>query len=180
MKPQVLCPVCGSEALVPGRHTLELGVGDRKVTVSGLEHYDCPSCGADPAFVEQIRRNELKIADAKRRTQGLLTAAEIREFREDLGLSQAGAAALFGGGSNAFSKYERGAVIQSVPMDRLLRVAHAFPYTVAFLRAECGIDFGAFTGATAGTRPQFYFAAPAQSASGALVPLEPSLTVMAS
>lgn len=98
MKPQLLCPVCRNQSLTEGTHDFGLVWADRKILVSDLEHYDCSVCGADPAFPEQIRRNELKIADAKRRAQGLLTAAEIREVREELGLSQADAAALFGGG----------------------------------------------------------------------------------
>ena len=125
--------------------------------VSGLEHYECTTCGADPAFPDQIRRNELIIADAKRRSHGLLTGAEIRELREELGLSQTEAADLFGGGANAFSKYERGEVIQSVPMDRLLRVVHAFPHLLGVLRAECTV-IGTYSGATSGAAPQFYFA----------------------
>ena len=35
-------------------------------------------------------------------------AAEIRTIRKRLGLKQAEAAAIFGGGVNAFSEYERG------------------------------------------------------------------------
>lgn len=156
MKAQILCPVCGSESLTPGTHDLGLTSGDRKFLVSGLEHYDCATCGADPAFPDQIRRNDLKIADGKRRADGLLTGAEIREIREDLGLSQADAAALFGGGANAFSKYERGQVVQSVPMDRLLRVVRAYPFTTAVLRTEC-TEVGAYSGATSRGVPLLYF-----------------------
>lgn len=169
MKSQVLCPVCGNQSLTEGTHDLGLVWADRKIQVSNLEHYDCSVCGADPAFPEQIRRNELKIADAKRRAQGLLTAAEIREIREELGLSQADAAALFGGGANAFSKYERGEVIQSVPMDRLLRVVNAYPFVAATLRAD-RIQLGAYSGASSGSMPAFYFGHADVKPSGAGMP----------
>jgi HTH-type transcriptional regulator / antitoxin MqsA len=156
MKSQVLCPVCGNQSLTAGTHDLGLVWADRKIQVSNLEHYDCSVCGADPAFPEQIRRNDLKIADAKRRVQGLLTAAEIREIREDLGLSQADAAALFGGGANAFSKYERGEVIQSVPMDRLLRVVSAYPFVATALRTD-HFEVGAHWGTTSVSTSPLYF-----------------------
>ena len=154
MKSQLHCPVCGSDSLTRGTHDLEIPWAGQKIVVSNLEHYDCPVCGADPAFPDQIRRNGLKIADAKRLAQGLLTADEIREVRERLGLSQAGAAALFGGGANAFSKYERGEVIQSVPMDRLLRVVSAYPFVTSAIRTEHA-EVGSYSGAISGSSVTF-------------------------
>ncbi len=139
MKQEISCPVCGSKSLTAATHSHELMHAGQQVSVAELEHYDCATCGADPIFPEQIRRNEKRIADAKKQAQGLLTADEVLAIREGLGLSQAEAAQLFGGGANAFSKYERGEVLQSVPMDRLLRVAEAMPYVVTFLRQACGL-----------------------------------------
>ena len=43
------------------------------VRVDGLERYVCELCGADPVFPDQIRRNERRIADAKRRSDGRMT-----------------------------------------------------------------------------------------------------------
>lgn len=133
MSNQLKCPVCGGEKLTAATHSLALQHAGQEILVSGLEHYDCATCGADPAFPDQVRRNDLKILDARREAQKLLTGAEIRQIREGLGVSQAEAAAIFGGGAHAFSKYERGDVMQSVPMDRLLRVARAFPQVVTYL-----------------------------------------------
>ena len=139
MKKEISCPVCGSNSLVVGTHNQEFIHAGQPVFVAGLEHYDCSVCGADPIFPDQIRSNERKLVDAKKHAQGLLTASEVFAIREGLGLSQADAAQLFGGGANAFSKYERGEVVQSVPMDRLLRVASAIPYVVTFLRQTLGL-----------------------------------------
>jgi len=92
-----------------------------------LEGYCCDTCGADPIFRDQIKRNHLKIADAKRVADGLLVGEEIRRIRMRLKLTQREAAEVFGGGANAFSKYERGDVVQSVAMDRLLRLIDRAP-----------------------------------------------------
>lgn len=64
---------------------------------------------------------------------GLLTGAQIRTLRESLGLTQAQAARIFGGGPVAFSKYEHDDVTQSDAMDKLLRVANAVPEALAHL-----------------------------------------------
>jgi HTH-type transcriptional regulator / antitoxin MqsA len=122
-----LCPVCESGELSRIVFTDVFQHNGDEIEVSGLEGYQCPVCGADPIFEDQIRRNHGRIADAKRRADGLLTGVEIRALRERLQLTQREASELFGGGANAFSKYERGDVAQSVPMDRLLRLVGRFP-----------------------------------------------------
>src|SRR5690606_39913720 len=63
-----------------------------------------------------------------------------RDARETLRLTQGQAAELFGGGANAFSKCERGDVIQSVAMDRLIRLSLAFPFALDLLRGFAGLE----------------------------------------
>lgn len=142
MTDELLCPQCEKGHLAASTWADDFRHGDRAVHVDGLECYVCDQCGADPVFTDQIRRNQLKIADAKRRADGLLTGAEVRHAREHLGLTQQEAASLFGGGTNAFSKYERGDVLQSTAMDRLLRAALFYPDLIDFLRVEARIAAG--------------------------------------
>jgi len=78
----------------------------------------------------------VKAVAAKRRADGLLSPEEIRHAREALGLTQHKAAEVFGGGRNAFSKYERGEVAQSVAMDRLIRLCLAHPKMLSELMTE--------------------------------------------
>ena len=132
------CPVCEQGKLVPHTYSEHIHYNGKSLVVSGLEGYQCPKCGADPVLTEQIRRNQCRFADAKRTADGLLTGKQIRELREALGLSQPDAALLFGGGANGFSKYERGQVMQSVAMDRLLKIVGAYPMLLDFLRVEAG------------------------------------------
>lgn len=139
-KQPMICPVCEEGHLHEARFAGDFKHGDRTVHVDDLECYRCDTCGADPVLQDQIRRNHLKVADAKRRIDGLLSGAEIKATRECLHLSQNEAAELFGGGANAFSKYERGDVLQSKPMDRLLRLTARFPFLLNVLREECGLE----------------------------------------
>lgn len=139
-KQLITCPVCEEGHLHEARFAGDFKHGDRMVHVDDLECYRCDACGADPVLEEQIRRNHLKVADAKRRLDGLLSGGEVKAIRELLHLSQNEAAELFGGGANAFSKYERGDVLQSKPMDRLLRLTARFPFLLNALREECGME----------------------------------------
>ena len=94
----VICPVCEQGTLTVGRYSDEVEYDGQKLMVNDLERTQCNQCGADPVLTEQIRRNQVRICDAKRRASGYLTGEEIRAVRERLSLSQAEAALLFGGG----------------------------------------------------------------------------------
>ena len=132
------CPVCDQGTLREATYSDQFKHGKHVVTVNGLEGYLCSVCDAEPILPKQIRRNQIKITDAKRQRLGLLTVAEIKSIRKELGLTQKKAATIFGGGANAFSKYERGDVLQSEPMDKLLRVVADIPQAFVQLqrRAE--------------------------------------------
>lgn len=133
------CPICGANgALTAERYNGEIKHNGRVLTVAGLIRSRCSACQADPVMADQIRQNQILIADTKRRSDGLLTGDEIRKIRERLGLTQIAAASVFGGGSNAFSKYERGEVLQSFAMDRLLRVAIDLRQVMSLLASYSG------------------------------------------
>lgn len=139
MTDELICSECGTGHLHPSTWEGNFRHNGAQVHVTDLECYRCEACGADPVFTDQIRRNQLRIADAKRRVDGLLPGADVCKIRKHLGLSQQQASAVFGGGANAFSKYERGDVLQSVAMDRLLKAAAYVPGVLEFLKVEAGI-----------------------------------------
>ena len=116
------CPICETGTLSKQVHTGEIKYRGRVVQVDDLEYSLCNKCGADPVLVEQAKRNQVRFSDAKRKIDGLLSSSDIRKARRYLGLTQHAASSVFGGGLNAFSKYERGEVIQSEAMDKLIRV----------------------------------------------------------
>lgn len=62
--------------------------------------------------------DDMKVSDRalnrlKARTEGLLEPEEIRRIRKKLGLTQAAAGEIIGGGSRAFQKYESGDLLPS-------------------------------------------------------------------
>lgn len=132
---QTICPQCEKGRLTPSVYADDFQHEGQVIRVDGLECYICDQCGADPVYPDQIRRNHARVADAKRQSDGRLTGADIRSLRDRLGLTQQDASTIFGGGANAFSKYERGDVLQSDSMDRLLRLVSMHPKLLAQLRA---------------------------------------------
>ena len=99
----------------------------QEFSLSDIEYSVCRECGFDLVLPQQTRRNEARVRDEHRRIDGLLTGGQIKAIRKRLGLTQAQAARLMGGGDNAFSKYERGEVTQSAAMNSVLLLLDAFP-----------------------------------------------------
>lgn len=122
-----VCPVCERGELMSATVEEVLRYDGQALRVAGVEISACRSCGEELVLPEQARANERRFADAKRRHDGLMTADEILQWRRELGWTQAQAATALGGGANAFSKYERGEVLQSRAMDLLMRVTRAVP-----------------------------------------------------
>jgi HTH-type transcriptional regulator/antitoxin MqsA len=87
-----------------------------------LEYSVCESCDREFVPKPQILAGEAAVRNAKKKFDGLLSSEEIVMARARLSISQEQASRVFGGGKNAFSKYERGEVSQSVAMDKLIRV----------------------------------------------------------
>ena len=97
-------------------------------------HYsECECCGSEITLPEQSRTNKRLMIAFKKEVDGLLTGSQLKELRNTLGLTQAEAARIFGGGPVAFSKYEADDVTQSEAMDKLLRVAHDVPAAFEYL-----------------------------------------------
>ena len=110
------------------RHSTETyGYKGQQFSLSDTEYSVCRECGFDVVLPHQKRQNEARVRDEHRRIDGLLTGRQIKSIRRRLGLTQAQAARLMGGGNNAFSKYERGEITQSVAMNQLLLVLAAVP-----------------------------------------------------
>ena len=134
MKKTPDCPMCATPNPWEAKCSNETyQYKGQKFSLSNTEYSVCRECGFDVVLPKQKRRNEARVRDEHRRIDGLLTGQQIKAIRERLGLSQAKAARLMGGGVNAFSKYERGEVTQSVAMNQLLLLLDAVPEALSTL-----------------------------------------------
>lgn len=93
---------------------LEHTVKDLQETIDGLSvmvpavsGWHCPVCGECQFDEGEGKRFSAAVA-ALRASANAQRAREVRAIRKRLGLKQAEAGRLFGGGVNAFSEYERG------------------------------------------------------------------------
>jgi len=94
--------------------------------VAGLSGWRCNSCGEVEFDARSARRyaaagDELVMRNRARQSR------EIRRIRRKLGLSQAAAARLTGGGHNAFSRYERGKAAPLPAVTNLFRLLDKHP-----------------------------------------------------
>jgi len=117
-----LCADCGAETLQSCSEIEQFDYKGHALKVI-VEYSLCSQCGTEVILPDQIKCNDRRTRDAWRQADGLLSGTEIVALRKQLGLTQQQASQMFGGGANAFSKYERGEVVQSVAMDNLMRLA---------------------------------------------------------
>ena len=134
------CGFCGKDELRGVTGTEHFEYRGRPLEVAGYTYSVCKACKEEVVTPEQMKCNQRLVADAKRRVDGFLTSAEIRHLRESLGLSQVDAGKVFGGGPNAFYKYENGEVMQSQALDRLMLLARDSAWDYQRLRAMAGFQ----------------------------------------
>jgi HTH-type transcriptional regulator/antitoxin MqsA len=160
-----VCMRCGSHDAHVQHHADVLDFRGLTLEVTGLAETVCKSCGLSWTTDGQEQDNLAILREAYsakrddvRTRDGLLTGEQIEEILSKLQLSKAEAAAIFGGGPNAFAKYIKGDVLQSFPMDRLLRVALAFGlHATRFLREGCDPSLTLYA---AGFMPNLWSIAP--------------------
>lgn len=120
------CPVCG-------RGQLERRTQRQVFRYQGKTfRYDqpgawCDACHEGILDTADMDATERLLFDFRASVDGYLTTAEIRRIRKKLGLTQKQAGQLFGGGHNAFSRYESGSARPPKSTDTLLRLLDTHP-----------------------------------------------------
>ncbi len=129
------CPVCGGAELVHGTRDMPFTYKGQTIQVTVVMADWCDACGESltgPAESERVMRamNEFRQqVNAQDGNQEL-----IRNVRKQLHLSQREAAELFGGGPNAFSRYERGSTEAPQPLVQLFKILGRHPELINELR----------------------------------------------
>lgn len=95
-------------------------------TVEGLSGWRCGACG-EVEFDPDSAQRYAAAGDALVLRERERQRKEIRRIRRKLGLSQAAAARLTGGGHNAFSRYERGEAAPLPAVINLFRLLDKHP-----------------------------------------------------
>lgn len=157
---RISCPHCSSVNVAVISYSDTVDFRNMELDVEHLQKSKCVNCGHKWTTDEQrnhnnsIMRSAFVVKRDQYRTEyGLLTGQEIAQMREQFGINQREAAMIFGGGYNAFNKYESGEVLQSFAMDRLVRLTSVVGLpAIEFLRNVFAtpnfIVISAFQGAT--------------------------------
>lgn len=128
VKVKQICPVCGEGELQPrSDRVYEFTVGRQKQVVNGLEHSVCSACETSICTPEQMDRNADRIEAVQASVKGYISPEKVSELRARYNLTQALASKIFGGGPNAFSKYERGEVSPSASAASVMLLALESP-----------------------------------------------------
>lgn len=87
----------------------------------------CASCGEGIISPEDNKAVQVEIQTQRAKIDGILSPTEIQEIRKKLKLKQKEASLLFGGGVNAFNRYESGVNPVSKPLSLLLSILKKHP-----------------------------------------------------
>jgi len=136
------CLICEVGNLIAGRRSEVLHYKNRVLNVQGFWVSNCDQCGACLVTPSQAKANQRLMADAERHADGALVGAEIKAVRELMGLNRGEASKVFGGGPNAFSKYERGEIHPSEAVNKLLLLARDIPAARLKLLINAGFLVG--------------------------------------
>ena len=133
--PDHICPACGSGAgfVIEARDKV-IDYKEHNAVIRALTLRYCLACGEG---FEAGNTDMQRMADTLQvfvRDVDTAQAAQLRATRKRLGLKQAEAAALFGGGVNAFSEYERGIRQPSKSTLLLLQLLDRHPELLAEVR----------------------------------------------
>ena len=124
------CPFCGNKTYYHQTKSMTLQYKSIPITVNQPGFW-CDKCGEGVIGGEDRKATQKELQTLRAEIDGLLTPDKIKKIREKLKLTQSNAAEIFGGGVNAFSRYERGETPIPRPLSQLLLILKNHPNLLA-------------------------------------------------
>jgi HTH-type transcriptional regulator / antitoxin MqsA len=122
------CPACGAAELVHDIRDTPYTYKGEFTTLPAVNGDFCPACGEAVLDAKESRRvNTLMREFNQQINAAIVDPAFIMTVRKKLDLDQRQAAQIFGGGVNAFSRYENGKTKPPLALVKLLRVLDRHP-----------------------------------------------------
>ena len=122
------CPVCGAAELIHDTRDLPYAYKGETTVIPAVTADFCPACDesiTDMAETERVM-SEMK-AFHKQVNAAIVDPAFIVQVRKKLALGQREAAEIFGGGVNAFSRYETGKTKPPLALVQLFKLLDRHP-----------------------------------------------------
>lgn len=130
------CPECGGAELVQDTRDVLYTYKGETVIISAVSGGFCPACGEIVLDPDQADRyGEAAVAFQKQVNAAIVDPAFIVAVRKKLSLDQREAAEIFGGGVNAFSRYETGKTKPPLALVKLLKVLERHPELLEEVRS---------------------------------------------
>jgi HTH-type transcriptional regulator/antitoxin MqsA len=131
------CPVCGGAELEHGTRDMPYTYKGQTTVIASVTGDYCPACGESTHDMKESAR----VMDAmnefmKEVNAGFVEPTFIKKVRRKLRLGQKDASALFGGGANAFSRYETGKTKPPLSLIRLFKVLDRHPELIDEIKAD--------------------------------------------
>lgn len=122
------CPVCGAAELIHDTRDLPYTYKGETTTIPAVTADFCPACDesiTDMSETERVMREML--AFNKQVNAAIVDPGFILNVRKKLNLGQREAAEIFGGGINAFSRYETGKTKPPLALVKLFKLLDRHP-----------------------------------------------------
>ncbi|MEA9976662.1 MULTISPECIES: type II toxin-antitoxin system MqsA family antitoxin [unclassified Pseudomonas] len=130
------CPVCGAAELIHDTRDLPYTYKDESTVITAVTGDFCPACAEsilDATESDRVMREMRQFS--KQVNAAIVDPAFISTVRKKLSLDQRQAAEIFGGGANAFSRYETGKTKPPLSLVLLLRLLDHHPELLSEVRA---------------------------------------------
>jgi HTH-type transcriptional regulator/antitoxin MqsA len=130
------CPVCGAAELIHDTRDLPYTYKGETTIIAAVTGDFCPACAEsvlDAAESNRVMR-EMR-AFSKQVNAAIVDPSFITNVRKKLDLDQREAAEIFGGGINAFSRYENGKTKPPLALVKLFKLLDRHPDLLNEVRA---------------------------------------------
>ncbi|WAC49404.1 type II toxin-antitoxin system MqsA family antitoxin [Asticcacaulis sp. SL142] len=122
------CDVCNAEGVTKSTRDLPHVYKGQRTTIQNVEGFGCAECGEFILGADEAQRVSTEMLKFNQHVnEGDGRGAYIAAVREKLGLDRKAAGQVFGGGVNAFSRYELGKTEPAPSLMLLLRLLDNHP-----------------------------------------------------
>ncbi len=129
------CPVCGAAELIHGTRDLPYTYKGETTVIAAVTGDFCPACSESILDASESNRVMRDMSAFSRQVNAaIVDPAFIVTVRKKLNLDQRQAAEIFGGGINAFSRYENGKTKPPLALIKLLKLLDRHPDLIDEIR----------------------------------------------
>ena len=122
------CPVCGAAPLIHETRDMTYTYKGETTVIPAVTGEFCPACNESITNLNESERVMREMQAFNRQINAaIVDPAFIVSVRKKLNLGQKEAADIFGGGVNAFSRYENGKTKPPLALVKLLKVLDRHP-----------------------------------------------------